>query len=576
MPVCPNAIPHPSHPRPQFYRPDWLNCNGLWDFALDGEHFDRTILVPFAPESALSGIGHRDFIEHCAYRRSLEIPTAWKGKRVFLHFEAVDYSAKVFFDDVLCGFHEGGSTPFAVELPADCAGRTVECRVEVEDKLRSGVQPGGKQSPMVDSIGCFYTRVTGIWQTVWLEAVNDAFLSSCRVSGDPESGMASFTPKFLDTHSDDIFKAMILENGTSIAEASGPTASQKCFTIKLENPKIWSPESPFLYDVRLELWRNGACIDRVESVCAFRSVCCKNGTLLLNGKPRYLRFVLDQGFWPDGIWTPPDEEALVNDIRLAKSFGFNGARLHQKVFGERLLDFADRNGFLLWAEFPSWSLDLHLPEAKFNFIREWTDFVSLSANHPSIIAWTPLNETFLFPTPENLKASFPDKTVHQQYQDFVRTVAAITRGLDSTRPVLDSSGWYHVDTDLWSSHLYRPNAVALNADLADGKVFVHVPDYECRWQGQPYFIDEWGGFQYIDGHVPDEASWGYGNKITDEETYLNRISEQLDILLASPQVAGYCYTQLVDIEQEQNGLADCHRIPKVPTERLHRLFSKTP
>jgi len=571
------AIPRPAYPHPQFVRPEWQCCNGEWEFALDGATFDRAIQVPFCPESSLSGVHDTSYHPRVAYRRRLEVPAAWAGKHILMHFGAVDYCATIAFDGKIAGYHQGGSTPFAVELPADAPGRAVECRVEVTDDLRNGTQGGGKQA-WQEPGGCIYTRVTGIWRTVWLEPVADNAIASCRIDcldAAEQVAHLRLAPEFHSYLPGCTLNAAVCENGRAVAQGACRADGHATLDLAIPAPHRWSPEDPFLYNIVLEVRRNGELLDRVETVGAIRTLAWQDGMLHLNGKPRFLRFVLDQGYWPDGLWTAPSEDALVHDLELAKSFGFNGARLHQKVFDERLLDYADRHGFLVSLEYPSWGMDLHLPEARYNFLLEWSEVVRRYANHPSVVMWTPLNETFLFPTPENLKASFPDLPTHAQYQEFVRQVVRTTKALDPTRPVMDSSGWYHVETDLWSAHLYQPTAEALQAQLADGKVFVHVPDYECKWSGQPFLVDEWGGFQYIDGHTPDDASWGYGDRIRKPEDYLRKISEQLDVLLAAPQVAGYCYTQLVDVEQEQNGLADASRVPKLPPEEFHRLFSQT-
>ncbi len=573
-----SALPRPEYPRPQFRRQEWLNCNGEWDFALDGMVFDRKINVPYPPESVLSGVQETAYHPYVAYRRTLDVPTDWTGKHILMHFGAVDYRATVFFDDKPAGFHRGGSTPFCVELPSDAPGRKVECRIEVTDELRGGTQGGGKQA-WEEPGGCIYTRVTGIWQTVWLEPVEKNALTFCRTQTTiltDGTARIRFSPEFHTYLPGCILTASICENGHAIAQGSCQADGHHSLELGLSAPHRWTTEDPFLYTTVFEVRHNNELLDRVEGVCAVRTVECQGGQILLNNQPCFLRFVLDQGYWPDGLWTAPNEAALVHDLNLARSFGFNGARLHQKVFDERLLDYADRHGFLLSFEYPSWGMDLHLPEARYNFITEWTELVKRYANHPSVIMWTPLNESFLFPTPENIQASFPDCHTHREYQDFVRLIADVTRAIDPSRPFLDASGWYHVDTDLWSAHLYQPDAGGLKHNLENGNIFTHVPEYECKWSGQPFLVDEWGGFQYIDGKVPAQDSWGYGDRIKEADDYLQKISEQIDVLLSAPQVAGYCYTQLVDVEQEQNGLADARRVPKLPPEDFRQLFTKEP
>jgi beta-galactosidase/beta-glucuronidase len=566
--------PRPEYPRPHLVRARWRTLNGAWRFAeappptdpgevLAAPLFDRTIQVPFPPESPLSGIGDPGFHPSLWYRRDVDVPAEWDGARILLHVGAADYRASVFVDGVRVGEHVGGSAPFTVDLtPTVRAGGRHDLVIHVDDDLASGVQPAGKQSRRTHSYGCYYTRVSGLWQSVWLEAVHPAGLATLDVVPDLARGRAVLVPTY-GTDASDLELHVTARSGERSTETSVPARSGIPVEVPLAEPRPWSPEDPFLHDLVLRVrTREGAILDEVGSYVGLRDVRVEGDRILLNGEPRYLRFVLDQGYWPDGIWTAPSDAALVRDIELARAAGFNGARLHQKAFEPRYHAHADRLGWLTWAEMPSWGIDENDPVAGRNLLHEWAELVVRDRSHPSIVGWTPLNET-------------EDRTVGPEHRRLVRDAARLTRDLDPTRPVNDASGWVHQDTDLWTVHLYDQDPDALAARLRTDPPHRHRPDLE-RYDGQPIVLDEFGGTRWPPGDEAEDVAWGYGDAPTDESAFHDRLEGLVDAVLAAPRIRGYCYTQLTDVEQEVNGLYHADRTPKFSVDRLHATFSRDP
>lgn len=571
-------IPRPEHPKPQFERSEWLNLNGQWTFRFDHgksgvdrkwfteKGFENTITVPFCPESRLSGVAYTDFIESMWYHRKLEVPGSWKGKLVLLHFGAVDYEAGVFIDGQSAGGHWGGSSSFSIDITKFVrAGGVYDLVVHVRDELRSGRQTGGKQSPLAESYGCLYTRTTGIWQTVWVEAVSPAGLRSCRTIADYDGDAFVFVPEFYSIGKGNIFEIVIAGEKTF----SATPANGVPLVCKLSRRNEWAPENPYLYDIVFRVKDSaGHILDEVKSYAGLRKIHLEGNRVFLNNRPLYFRFVLDQGFYPDGIWTAPSDEALKNDITLSMKAGFNGTRLHQKVFEERFHYWADKLGYLTWAESPSWGMSLwkhaggktDIDGSCRNFLSEWREIVMRDLNHPSIIAWTPLNET--------------SNTVEmREHKRFVRELYEMTHQLDPSRPVNDTSGYVHVVTDLYTVHNYhQPDE--LRKELAAGPVNVwrNFPEEDAPYEGQPYIIDEMGGIKY--GSGSSSESWGY-NFTDSEEEFYKRLGDEVNAILEHDYVSGYCYTQLTDVEQEQNGIYNYDRSPKFDMEKISAIFSES-
>ncbi|MBN2389115.1 MAG: beta-glucuronidase [Anaerolineae bacterium] len=573
------AIPRPEYPRPQFRREPWINLNGPWTYTFDfgksgvqrgfanSTGFDGSITAPFCPESPLSGVNHKDFIEMLWYQRTLAIPAGWAGKRVILHFGAVDYESEIFIDGESVGRHWGGTVSFSHDITAYVTpGGMHNLVVYVRDEVRSGEQPGGKQCSDFKSRGCHYTRTTGIWQTVWIEGLSDFGLRDCQIVPDVDNNRFIITPRFYALKAGLRLRATLKDGNTVVSQAESVAANGTPLILPVTSPKLWSPASPFLYDLTFEVLDGDTAIDTVQSYAGLRKIHLEGNRIFLNNKPLYLRLVLDQGFYPDGIWTAPTDEALKRDIELSLAAGFNGARLHQKVFEERFHYWADKLGYLTWGESSSWGIDVKDVVSARNFLAEWREIVTRDRNHPSIIAWTPFNETH----------DTGDKRQHYRLHS---DAAQFTRDLDPTRPVNDASGYVHVDTDLWTVHTYQQDPDILRDQLKPHPQhgpFRNYPDREVAYAGQPYIVDEYGGIKWIprEDLVYADNSWGYGNAPRTLEEFYTRLEGLTDVLLNYDHIIGYCYTQLTDIEQEQNGIYNYDRSEKFDMARIKRIFTK--
>jgi beta-galactosidase/beta-glucuronidase len=573
-------IPRPEYPRPQFQRHEWINLNGTWTYTFDpgksgvqrglaqSTGFDGQIVVPFCPESSLSGVGHKDFIEMMWYQRRIKIPAAWAGKQILLHFGGVDYESEVFIDGQPVGRHWGGTASFTHDITAAVTpGQSHSLVVCVRDDTRSGQQPGGKQCPDFYSRGCHYTRTTGIWQTVWLEPVHRCGIENVQIVPDLDGSRFLVIPHFYSVRRGLRFRATLLEDQVPVCERECAAASGLPIELPVARARAWSPRDPFPYELRLQVIdEQGQVLDDVASYAGLRKVHVEGNQLFLNNEPFYLRLVLDQGFYPDGIWTAPTDEALKRDIELSMAAGFNGARLHQKVFEERFHYWADKLGYLTWGESSSWGMDVTEPISARNFLSEWREIVVRDRNHPSIIAWTPFNET----------RSTGDGRQHNRLH---ADAYWLTRDLDATRPVNDASGYVHVRTDLWTVHTYEQNPDKLRQQLAlrDGAVMRNFPELEAPYAGQPYLVDEFGGIKWIPSADRQYAanSWGYGQAPQTLDEFYARLEGLVDVILSLDHIGGYCYTQLTDVEQEQNGVYNYDRTVKFDMQRIAAIFSRT-
>ncbi|MBQ8046875.1 MAG: beta-glucuronidase [Prevotella sp.] len=575
-----------EYPRPQFERSEWQCLNGTWtcqlDFGKSGEEnglqaskgFETSIVVPFCPESELSGIGHKDFIPAIWYHRTLSIPQSWDGRHILLHFAGVDYRSNIYIDGRQVFEHYGGGASWSVDItPYVQAGKTHHLVVYAQDDVRSRLQPGGKQSRRLYSYECFYTRVTGIWAPVWIEPVAKNGLKNCRITPDLDGKQFVFEPEFLETDEDGTTLTITVKDGNKTVGARTVKASNSAFVaIPVKNPKTWSPEEPFLYDVEYTVNdKNGKEIDCVSAYAGMRKVELRDGVFYLNNQPYYQRLVLDQGYYPDGQWTAPSDEALKRDIVLAKEAGFNGARLHQKVFDQRYFYWADHLGYLTWGESPSWEMDWTNQIAARNMIAEWEECVARDYNVPSLVAWSPLNETWMI-------------DVDRQRERLTNDLYFITRRLDRTRPVVTTSGGYHAGhTDIYAEHTYVQDPVALYHQLEmkpDGSVYTQFPDKSAAWKGEAYMIDEFGGIRWVQQMKAQEVTsedqfWGYGKDPQSLEEYYQRLEEQVDVILSIPHITGFCYTQIVDVELEKNGIYTYDRERKFDMQRIHRIFTKS-
>jgi beta-galactosidase/beta-glucuronidase len=559
-----NQIPRPEYPRPQLVRENWINLNGQWDFEFDfgksgrdrafveNSNFSEKILIPFCPESKLSGIEYKDFMAAVWYKRTFELPKEWTSLRTFIHFGAVDYEAEVWINGISAGKHKGGYSSFSFEITSllnEGENTVVVC---AEDDNRSGLQPRGKQSDIYYSHGCDYTRTTGIWQTVWLESVPNTFVSELKITPDLNNG--AFLIEGIVTGCSKFGKVIIkaaFEN-SPVGQVSVNTSGNN-FTAFLSLSAVhpWDVSSPNLYDLEICLEAEDGSKDLIKSYAGLRSISLYKDAIHLNGKPVFQRLVLDQGFYPEGVYTAPSDEDLKNDILLSQAMGFNGARLHQKVFEERFLYWADKLGYLVWGEQGNWGLNITNAKGLERFLPEWVEVLERDYNHPSIVGWCPFNETW-------------DLNGTKQDDEVLRIVYETTKAIDKTRPVIDTSGNFHVVTDIFDVHDYDQNPENFKQryeGLKNGDdVYVSFPDRQ-KYEKQPYFVSEYGGIWW-NPEQKDVKSWGYGARPRSEEEFINRYKGLTEALLQHPKMCAFCYTQLTDVEQEVNGLYTYNRKPK--------------
>ena len=568
------TLPRLEHPRPDAYRENWVTLNGEWQFEIDGpgngaarglisgKNLDSKIIVPFCPESKLSGVGHYGLMTNVWYRRMFELPASMQGKRVLLHFGGVDYQTWVWLNGKLVGSHVGGSVSFTFDLTPFLQAGQNELVVRAFDDTAGGRQPTGKQTHTV-SEGCVYTRTTGIWQPVWLEAVGSSFVESFSVVADPDNSRILIEATVNGPDTNLTLTAEAFAGGKSVGKESVPGSWRgNRLVVNLAEKKLWMPGEPFLYDLKFTLSRGNEKIDEVASYFGLRKISIQGRALLINGRRVFQRTILDQGFYPDGIWTAPSDDALKHDIEMSMAAGFNGARLHQKVFEPRYLYWADKLGYLVWGEFPNWGFD-YKPEDYANYINEWTEVLQRDRNHPAIIGWCPFNES---------------PSVAGVLQQIVFRE---TKAIDPTRPVLETSGWSHTvpNPEVNDAHDYNQspesfkrrwleffsgrNALRLPAPYAGDSPAQAGPDV-------PFMVSEFGGIGWATG-----GGWSYGDGPKSEEEFYTRYAGLVDALLDNPDMFGFCYTQLTDVEQEKNGLYYYDRRPKFDLKRLHAITART-
>ena len=555
-----NLIPRPEHPEPMMQRESWQSLNGEWlfefDFGVSGaerrlfmpdkaKEYTKKITVPFCPESELSGIGYKDFIPAVWYKKSITVTEEQLKGRVLLHFGAVDFECDIYINGEKAGNHFGGYSSFTLDITDYLNIGENDLTVNARDNLRSGRQPKGKQSSSFYSQGCDYTRTTGIWQTEWLEIVPTGYIKTAKYYPDIEAGAFDIE---LTLSLGGKLTVEALYDGKNVGSCTKEIKGRYTrFRLPLAEKHLWEVGKGRLYDLKFTLETDHGT-DVLYSYAGLREVRIDGFKVLINGKSVFQRTVLDQGFYPDGIYTAPCDEALKHDIELSMSLGFNGARLHEKMFEPRFLFHCDKAGYLVWGEHANWGLNLNNEGALLNFLPEWCETVERDFNHPAIVGWCPFNETWnQVDTIQRRK----EKAVYDE-----------TKRLDPTRPVIDTSGMYHVVTDIYDQHDYdqnpesfRKNYIGYNGKKDSFKLFyVDKQDYISDL---PFFMSEFGGIKWIPKAKQNNAasnSWGYGNAPTTEEEFFTRYEGLVSALLDAPNIMGFCYTQLYDVEQEVNGL----------------------
>lgn len=580
-----------DYPRPQFVRDHWMNLNGTWGFRFDDDHVGEIekwqqqleethkIIVPFTYETQASGIGIEEFHPRVWYSRKVSIPEEADGKRVILHFQAVDYLAKVWVNGVLAGEHQGAYTAFSLDItPYLVFGADNIVTVKAEDS-DDCTQPRGKQRWTKDNFECFYVQTTGIWQTVWLEYVEEQHLETVKITPDLDharvcfdyyvSGLETATGSLrleaIVTFKDRPVKTVSLAVDRSrlsvevdlIHEAMGPWKRS-----------FWSPQQPNLYDVEFVLYRDDVIIDRVISYFGMRKVSIEKGKVLLNNGPIYQRLILDQGYWTESHLTPPSEEAIIADIDHMLAMGYNGVRKHMKIEDARFLYWCDVKGLLVWSEMAA-TFEFH-DHAVEKFTKEWLEIVQQQYNHPSIITWVPFNESW------GIHYILHD----QRQQKFTEGIYHLTKSIDPYRPVITNDGWEHTVSDIITLHDYVETGEGFLQRYADNKDEIVNKETTCNhwkyalaagyeYKGQPIMITEFGGVAF-----QSDKGWGYGRQVDTEEEFLQRFDGLIQAIKSVDYICGFCYTQLTDVQQEINGLLTEDRQPKFPLEQIKEINLK--
>lgn len=580
------------HPRPRLTRDNWTDLNGDWQFAYDDEdagiagnwqrdaaRLDRSIRVPYPPESELSGIGDTGFHPVLWYRRSFEAK-AKKGERVLLHFGAVDYRATVWVNGERVATHEGGHTPFSADITAAMVATGLQVVVvRAEDRPGDVTQPRGKQDWQLKPHAIWYHRTSGIWQTVWLEGVPDTFVEELQLT--PKLEAASVAVEIgLNRAMTGSVEIELTKGGTLLARHR-VTANDARLKFDVAIPALrngvhrgdllWTPDNPNLIDVSLTLLdESDRPFDRLKSYFGLRSAGIGGGRFLLNDRPVFVRSVLEQGYWPKSHLAAPDADALKREVELIKSLGFNSVRIHQKIEDPRFLYWADHLGLMVWGEIAN-AYEFS-PLAVERLTREWIEAVRRDRSHPSIVAWVPINESW----------GVTDIALRQDEQDFATSLYYLTKALDPSRPVISNEGWEHTISDVLGVHDYTQFGAQLTDRYATSEAIEHTltgmqPSRkrlllrpEDR-RGQPVMLTEFGGLSI---HPKSGEAWfGYATAQSDSE-YLEMLKALFDAIYDSTDLAGYCYTQITDTRQETNGLYDENRKPKLPVERLRDIIMR--
>ena len=576
------------HPRPQLTRDEWIDLQGEWDFSFDEQDIGLDegwwrrfppaplrITVPFPPESPASGIGNQKPHPVVWYRRRIAPPPMTPGHHLVLHIGACDYSASVWCNGQLVGTHEGGHTPFSCNLEPAWRDDELEIVIRASDDPKDVTQPRGKQDWLDNPHRVWYPRTTGLWQPVWLEVLPVRYISAVTWRPDPERGVIGCEVTLEGKAQEAERLVLQLKHGEEIIADHEIVVGSERISIELHldaldngvdrQRLLWTPETPNLIDVDVELLgTDRRPLDRVKSYFGIRTVSARDGHFLLNGRPYFLRLVLEQGLWPDTHLAAPSEAALREEVELVKRLGFNGLRLHQKIEDPRFLSWCDRLGLIVWEEMPS--CYAFSETSVLRLIREWADVIVRDRNHPSVAVWVPLNESW----------GVPELISRRDQQSLAMALVHLSRALDGTRPVVSNDGWEHLDSDIWTIHDYTPDGGTLlerygNGDALEKTLFHGWPGQHpilltsAPRAGRPVMITEFGGLGIATG---SDDRWHAYTVLASEEEFADRFAELVGALHASTDLAGFCYTQLTDTFQELNGLLRADRTPKVPEQLI--------
>ena len=554
-----------NYPRPQFVRNHWLNLNGEWNFLFDDENQgekekfynrfppSKKIIIPFTYETKMSGICDERIHQNIWYQKEISITRIEENSRVILHFEGSDYITKLWINGNYVGMNRGGYHRFSFDITAYLHCGNNNFTIKVEDSL-SREQPRGKQRYKTESWKCWYIQSTGIWKTLWLEKVSKEYLMSSKVTPDYDDKnvniilSTNINQDFQDykIEIEILYKDCVKFNGSYSLEES----RFECNIDISDDIKYWSLQTPNLYDVIYRLYKKDILIDEVFSYFGVRKISIQGSKILLNNQELYLRMILDQGYWKDSHLTPPDDDALLKDINLAISFGYTGIRKHQKIEDERFLYWCDMKGILVWNEMPN--CYIYTDVAVENFMTEWIYVVKQNYNHPCIMTWVPINESW----------GIPSVKTNVQQQNYANALYYLTKSVDRTRPVISNDGWEHTISDIVTIHDYKQDSHLLYEEYNDSSFCVLNNEKEYNgihrlfsgdygYHGQPVIMSEYGGIA-----LKTEKGWGYGKQVKNEEEIIKRFYDLTIAIKNTPYISGYCYTQLSDVQQEKNGLVD--------------------
>ena len=579
------ACPRSEHPRPDFQRDTFYNLNGEWGFAFDdddrglkerwyvpGYRLERKITVPFCYQCAAGGLGPDRTIHPILwYRRSFCVPADMRDSRILLRFGAVDYACRVYVNGSMAGTHEGGYLPFALDITDLLREGENDLCLRVTDD-RDCIQPRGKQYWDEGTKACWYTPVSGIWQTVYLEAVGDLGIRYIHITPDVDRHMA--TAEILLDHlprEEYEVRLQISLNGKPYKTCSA-TGRERLIRIPVdmvvhggwEPVELWQPGKPVLYDVAAAVTVNGRQTDRVRTYFGMRKIEVRDGNIYLNNRLLYQRLVLDQGYWQESLLTPPSDDAIRFDIRAALDMGFNGVRKHQKIEDPRFYYWADRMGLLVWGEMPS--VYMHSDESVRRLADTMMGFMERDYNHPSIIVWTPMNESW----------GVRQVAANVKQQQLVSMLYHLTKAADGTRLCSSNDGWEQMETDICALHDYTAGKEELKMHFAGreqveksgcfaNRTYADNAPYTGR---EAFLVTEYGGIAFDNTPSQGEDSWGYNGRVHSTEEFMQRYRASTDAVREIPYCQGYCYTQLTDVMQEINGLLTMDRKFKVSPEAL--------
>ncbi len=575
-----------NYPRPQFVRKGFINLNGEWDFEFDynnvGEKekwykktaFSRKIIVPYAFQCKASGIGEAPGANNVWYLRKLSYNKK-AGKRLILNFEGVDYIAKVYVNGELVGTHRGGYARFSFDITNYLKAENILI-VKCEDSY-DRFQPRGKQRWKDESFLCWYTDTTGIWKSVWAEEVSSSYLKRANYSLSMDSDNVEYEYEIGNFTEGLSLEIAVYFDGKfmsatekTMTERIGSLTISLTSTAEYWGVKDWCHYDPNIYDVTYKLKKNGKVIDEVGSYLGVTKYTTCGQQILRNKDPLYLRMVLDQGYFPDSDMTPKNDEELIRDIQLMKDMGFNGVRKHQKIEDERFYYYCDIMGLYVWCEMPS---PFEFREEEIEMVMsEWTEIIRQYKSHPSIMTWVAFNESW----------GIQNVRVNAKQQAFTVSAYYLCKSLDQTKLVISNDGWEHTKSDILTIHNYADNGQELfnlygdirNAcsnEISTSRSCKELFAQGWKYEGQPVMISEYAGIAFTGG---ESEAWGYGNKVTTVEQFIQRYEDTTDGIYACPEISGFCVTQLTDVMQEVNGLLTIDRQPKVPIKELKRIHSK--